>query len=244
MRRADAVVAVSRYLADYIHEHAGIRAVHLPIQLLDADEWPELGHPENPFITFVNPCVLKGLPIFLGLADAFPGETFAAVPTWGTTAADLEALRARPNVQILPPADDIRDILRRTKVTLVPSLWAEARARIVVESMLSGVPVLASDVAGTREASLGVPCALPVNPTIEYEDRFDDRMIRVAKAPPQDLTPWREALARLLTDRDHYRHMARLSRDAAQRYAATIDLTPLESLLTSLATTPRTGSAA
>ena len=233
---------MSGYLAAYIRQHAGIDAVHVPIQLVDGANWPDLGNPANAYVTMINPCALKGLSIFLGLADAFPDVLFAAVPTWGTNARDAEALRMRANVRLLEPADDIRDILRQTRVILVPSLWAEARARIVIESMLSGVPVLTSDVAGSREAALGVACCLPVNPIAEYEDSFDDRMNRVPKVPPQDLEPWRAALDRLLTDRDHYERLARVSRDAARRYAAGVNLGPLESLLETLVR--RTGSEA
>ncbi len=57
---------------------------------------------------------------------------------------------------LLDPVDNVDDILRRTRVLLVPSLWAEARSRMVVESMLRGVPVIASNVGGIPEAKLGV----------------------------------------------------------------------------------------
>ncbi len=46
-------------------------------------------------------------------------------------------------------------------------------------------------------------------------------MVPVAEVPPQDIGPWREALARLLTERAHYEEIARASRRAALDYAAT-----------------------
>jgi glycosyltransferase involved in cell wall biosynthesis len=241
IRRAQGVVTVSGYLAEYIKTCAGIESVHLPIQMIGDGEWPVLGHAENPFVMMVNPCALKGLPIFLGLADAFPDDAFLAVVGWGTTRRDRDELHARPNIQVMEPVDDIRDILRQTRVTLVPSLWAEARARIVLESMLCGVPVLASDAGGAHEAVMGVPCVLPVNRIVQYTNRYDTAMIRVPETPPQRLEPWREALARLLRDRAHYATMARAAREAATRYAAALDIEPFESYLEALFRSGRRG---
>ena len=56
------------------------------------------------------------------------------------------------NITLLQPFDDIDDLLRLTKVMLVPSVWAEARSRIVLEAMSRGVPVVAADVGGLHEA--------------------------------------------------------------------------------------------
>jgi glycosyltransferase involved in cell wall biosynthesis len=235
IRKAGAVVAVSRYLADYVREHSGIDALHLPIQMIDADDWPSLGNFDNPFITMVNPCALKGIAIFLGLADLFPKSTFAAVPTWGTTSADRAELLSRPNVRLLDQVDDIRDIFRKTRVTLVPSLWSEARGRVVVESMLSGVPVLASDLGGIREAALGIGGLVPVNPIIKYECRVDERLIRVPDVPPQNLKPWKDALDHLITNRHHYLNTSRKSREAAKAYAAGLDIISFESLIREVA---------
>ena len=63
---------------------AGIDAVHTPISLLEpmleSADWPVLGRFDNEFVTFVNPCAVKGISIFLALADAFPRTAFAAPP--------------------------------------------------------------------------------------------------------------------------------------------------------------------
>ena len=69
---ADGVVGVSQYVADYIRRYGGIDAVHVPISLLEPGDWPALGRFENEFVTMVNPCAVKGIAIFLALADAFP----------------------------------------------------------------------------------------------------------------------------------------------------------------------------
>ena len=82
---------------------------------------------------------------------------FAAVPTWGATAEDMEDLRRRPNIGLFQPFDNIDDLLRMSKVMLVPSVWAEARSRIVLESMSRGIPVVSADVGGfMRRTSVSI----------------------------------------------------------------------------------------
>ena len=241
LRRADRVIGVSQYVADYCRRYAGIPAVHVPISLIEAEEWPELGRFDNEFVTITNPCAVKGIEIFLALADCFPNTTFAAVPTWGTTEHDRAALAARPNVRLLEPVDNIDDLLRRTRVLLVPSLWAEARSRIVLEAMLRGIPVIAADIGGIPEAKMGVPYLLPVNPIVKYEPAVDEQMVPVAEVPPQDIGPWRDALSKLLTNRDHYNEIANASRVAALGYARTLDVSPFEEICRHTAATQPQG---
>jgi surfactin synthase thioesterase subunit/glycosyltransferase involved in cell wall biosynthesis len=231
LRQCDAIVGVSQYVADYIRQWSGIPAVHVPISLLDPPPYPDLGRFENEFVTLVNPCAVKGISIFLDLAERMPEARFAGVPTWGTNQADRAALLSHPNVTLLDPVDNVDDILRRTRVLLVPSLWAEARSRMVVESMLRGVPVIASNVGGIPEAKLGVDYLLAVRPIEKYRAGIDDQMVPIADVPAQDIGPWAAALARLLTDRAHYGELSHASRQAALEYAAGLSVQPFEALL-------------
>ncbi|HUE04120.1 MAG TPA: glycosyltransferase family 4 protein [Bryobacteraceae bacterium] len=239
LRQTDGVVAVSEYVAQYTREWGAVEAVHLPISLLDPGIPARLGRFENAFVSMVNPCAVKGISIFLELAERFPRVEFAAVPTWGTTAADFRALRALPNVSILPPVDDIDDLLRRTRVMLAPSLWAEARSRMILEAMSRGIPVMASNVGGLAEAMLGVDYLLPVSPVARYRPAVDELMVPAVEIPPQDVDPWAAVLERLLNDRAHYEQLADDSCRAALAYARGLNAAPFEAYLQKVLQSPR-----
>ena len=239
LRQADGVVAVSEYVAEYTRQWGGVEAIHVPISLLDPGGHPQLGRFENRFVSMVNPCAVKGISIFLALAERFPGVEFAAVPTWGTTAVDFAALRKLPNIAVLAPMDDIDDLLRQTRVMLAPSLWAEARSRVILEAMSRGIPVMASAVGGLAEAMLGVDYLLPVNPVAHYLPMVDELMVPAVEIPLQDVGPWAAVLERVLTDRAHYEQLAERSRRTALEYARNLHAGPFEAYLEKVLRAPR-----
>ncbi len=240
LREADAIVCVSEYVARYCRNEANLDAVHVPISLGDHANPPDVGRFNNPYVTLVNPSAVKGLVILLGLADAMPETQFAAVPSWGTTQVDLAAIHARANITLLDPVEDITEILQQTRVTLVPSLWAEARSRMVVESLSRAVPVLASDVGGLREAMCGVEHVLPVNPILRYQSTVSDQMVPEAEVPEQDLGIWIDTLSSLLHSEENWMELSRRGRTAAVAYLDSLSVKPLERIFRrSMAKTPQ-----
>lgn len=100
---------------------------------------------EEPFrgdaITLVNANQNKGIHVFLELAKRMPKRKFLGVlPYYG----ELRVPPAPANVEWIPFDDDIRNILRRTRILLVPSYY-ESFGRIAVEAMINGIPVLYSN---------------------------------------------------------------------------------------------------
>jgi surfactin synthase thioesterase subunit/glycosyltransferase involved in cell wall biosynthesis len=242
LRHADGVVGVSHYVADYCRKFGGLDAVHVPISLLEPERPQLVGCFDNRYVLMVNPCSVKGIDILLGLSERSPEVVFGAVPTWGTTARDMEALRRHANIQILQPVDNIDDLLRQTRVMLVPSVWAEARSRMILESMSRGIPVMASDVGGIHEAMMGVDYLLPVNQVTGYRPTVDEHMVPVADVPPQNIEPWVKVLHRLTTDREHWESISRRSREAALDYMDHLTAKPFEDLLKEICSRPKRGT--
>jgi glycosyltransferase involved in cell wall biosynthesis len=218
MRAVAGIVAIGHHMAGYIERHCGRPAavVHPPVY--GPGPWTPCASFEQVLISMINPCTLKGLPIFLELARRFPQHAFGALPGWGTTAADRSALAALPNVTLLPRCPDIEDFLRQTRLLLMPSLWYEGFGLIVVEAMLRSIPVVASDSGGLAEAKLGTGFVIPVRPIEAYLPEYDEHVIPKAVLPEQDIEPWAAAVECLCSNREMFECESRAARQAALRF--------------------------
>ena len=91
-------------------------------------------------ITLINANVNKGVHQFVAMAKAMPERKFLGVlPYYG----ELKVPQTPPNVEWVPFQDDIRIVLKRTRILLVPSYY-ESFGRVAVEAMVNGIPVLYS----------------------------------------------------------------------------------------------------
>jgi glycosyltransferase involved in cell wall biosynthesis len=210
MGQARKIIVISDFVGKYLKQYGKLDPViaHLPVY--GAGPFPNLGNFTHGYLTMINPCIEKGLDIFLELASRFPQFQFAAVPTWGADDYVISLLNARSNIRVIPPADSVDPIFEQTRVLLVPSVWHETFGYIVVEAMLRGIPVLASNIGGLPEAKLGVDYLLPVIPAVRQNGRF--------VCPMQDVGPWVHALSELLSDDDVYTRCSTESRAAAQDF--------------------------
>jgi glycosyltransferase involved in cell wall biosynthesis len=241
LRKAAGIITISDYMRDYIKRWSGLDSTVIHFPSYGHGPYTHFHNFESGYVTVVNPCVYKGISIFLSLAEKLPHVKFAAVPFWGTSAEDRAALERLPNVTLLQPSPNVDDIFGQTKVFLMPSLWGEAYGYVVVDAMLRGIPVLASDVGGLPEAKLGVDYVLPVNMIERYEK--DAQMQIQPVVPEQDVSPWVETLSRVLTDRALYERLSLESREAALSFVAGLGPAPFEHYLEELAAGTKHASA-
>lgn len=97
-------------------------------------------HFQGDCITLVNANQNKGTHVFLELARRMPHRKFLGVlPYYG----EKQVPPAPSNVEWIGFDDDIRTILKRTRILLMPSYY-ESFGRIAVEAMINGIPVLYS----------------------------------------------------------------------------------------------------
>lgn len=227
----DGIVVNSQFLKQYVVRYTGVDAVVMDVPVYRSEAHRNGGRFDAGYITMINPCAIKGIGIFCAVAAKLGHLPFAAVPTWGTTKEDLRLLATVPNVRLLSPTAEITDILKQTRVLMVPSLWEETFGRIVVEAMLYGIPVLASDVGGLPEAKLGVDYLVPVRGISHYSRNIDDRLLPIPVIPEQVVDPWCDHLTTLTQNPTEYCRVSEDSRRKAFDYVAGLSIDPLERML-------------
>ena len=91
-------------------------------------------------ITLINANQNKGQAAFLEMARRMPDRKFLGIlPYYG----ELQVALSTSNVEWIKFDDDIRNILRRTRILVMPSYY-ESFGRVAVEAMTNGIPVLYS----------------------------------------------------------------------------------------------------
>jgi glycosyltransferase involved in cell wall biosynthesis len=245
--RSAGIVAIGRHMADYIETEIGRPAAVIHPPIYGKGPFANYGRFERGLITMINPCAVKGISIFLAVAERLPAHEFGVVPGWGTTAEDRRALERLPNVRFLANARDIDDVLAQTRMLLAPSLWYEGFGLIVMESMLRGIPVVSSDSGGLKEAKRGTGYVIPVQTIERYLPVFDEHAMPKPVVRENNPEPWVAALRELLSDRAAYERESAVSRAAAERFVGALDAGDMLRFLCGLkpaevaAPRPRTG---
>jgi glycosyltransferase involved in cell wall biosynthesis len=171
-------------------------------------------------ITLVNANQNKGVHVFLDLAKRMPSRKFLGVlPYYGITALPP----GTPNIEWIPFDDDVRNILRRTRILLVPSYY-ESFCRIAVESMINGIPVLYSK-----------PTPKSIYPGGSTEGMQEWIGAVAIACEREEPTEWMSAIQRL-DDEDEYQEVSQRSKEHIESLDLFSEAPRIVKLLESFAT--------
>lgn len=212
------VLAPSKFAAEYIESALNKHVDYCLPPIFDVP----LRANANRFgeIRLLNPSSWKGLPILLEIAKERPDYCFGAKVSWATKSSDLVEISKFKNIKIISNAQDKTDFYLSSSIVLCPSLCLETLGIVCIEAMLHGVPVLASNYGGMREAKLGVPYSLPIRPITFSRDGSEK--IPNEYVPEQSIEPWLNALDTLLGNESHYEDISKQSRAVSREFVESL----------------------
>lgn len=141
-RWAEAVMYVSNVMKERVEAHTAFaacirrREVLYPVMIEQEVRLPE-GIPRGDHITLINGNLLKGVDVFLRVADKLKTHKFLGVRPYYRPLP----VHNTDNVTWDNYNDDVRVTLAKTRILMVPSI-TESWSRVAFEAMLNGIPVL------------------------------------------------------------------------------------------------------
>jgi len=186
--------------------------------------------PKGEKVTLVNPTPGKGEATFYGLSRLMRDSQFLVVKSVYGEQVFPPAIPAEnfPNVEFMEHTSDIREVFRKTRIVLMPSLY-ESYGRVAVESACAGIPAIVHPTEGLLE-SLGADRP-------EWLIEFTRAKLKNERTPTpeqlkggwvsgagifcdrDDLQSWQLQIERLYSDDVYYRSRS----DAALKLASTLD---------------------
>jgi glycosyltransferase involved in cell wall biosynthesis len=152
-------------------------------------------------ITLINLNENKGVRLFYQIAADMPDQKFLGV-VGGYGEQIIEDL---PNVEIIGPIEDMREVYSRTRILLMPSTY-ESYGRCCIEAAASGIPTVANTTPGLMEAlgdagtfpsELNVDAWAKAIRSMDWDDRHDATLERFKELNPEsELTALEDALYR------------------------------------------------
>jgi glycosyltransferase involved in cell wall biosynthesis len=211
----DYVIVPSEFSRQYCWDHLGLACQMMPLMI----DWPKVKVDDwRPrYLTLVNPQRIKGLYVFARIAEVLahrrpdiPVLVMAgrSQPGWEReTGIELDRL---PNVKIKASVPDRREFYAETKLLVMPSLWNEAFGLVAAESMINGIPVLASNRGALPETigEAGFLFDIPAHYTPESN----------TLPTAEEVQPWVETIIRLWDDAAFYQQASRAVQKHAERW--------------------------
>lgn len=214
-RPVDAVLVPSRFAQAHYLRTLGLSCTPIP----GPWDWNRVRCPQHGprYVTFVNPQPDKGVFVFARIAAELarrrPDIPLLVVEGRGkagwlqATGMDFESLG---NTFVMANTPDPRDFYRSSKIVLMPSLCWESFARVAAESLINGIPVLASTRGGLPETlqHAGFVFDIP--------DRYTPQTRLVPTA--EEVAPWIDTIIGLWDDAEFYQGQRRRCLAAAEAW--------------------------
>jgi glycosyltransferase involved in cell wall biosynthesis len=231
-RRIDHSIAVSHGVAEYLRAQIGIapaqvtvihNGVDEPDQRPRSSSAPCSDSSTDPdhvnVLTIARLVPQKGLDYLLEAARLLPSARFAIAgdgPERRYLEARLRALSLDERVCLLGHREDVACLLARADVCVLPSLY-EGLPLVLLEALMQGTPVIATDIAGVDEVIVSGENGLLV--------------------PASNPVALAQAIERVLADRSLARRLGERGRQSArQHFSAARMLAQYEALYHTLVT--------
>lgn len=216
---ADLVLTPSQFAAQWYRERLRLKTVAVPPIILPSTR-PQNETSENlqKYVLYVNPEPGKGLGVFIAIVKEMwkrlPEVKFLVVEGRAGLkelfVSGRKELSGVHNVDFISNTSEMETIYRRSKITIVPSLYQETFGRVAAESMRAGVPVIVSDRGALPEVvgDAGIVLHIPKN---RRPDTFE-----IPDA--EEIKPWVDALIRLWQNNERYEEFKRKGIEQAERW--------------------------
>ena len=179
---ADLIITDSRATQNLYKQYDKKPFIIVP-KLLEVPEYERkhsLSNP-RPAIALINASRHKGIEPFLRLADIANKNSvemdFIVVDSKNNFERELHALGQESipeNTNIIPAFEDKDKFFERCSIVCLLSLWHESGSRLILESHLRGVPVMAFRSGGTEEFMTGLADDLFEMPDLNSDLRVQD----------------------------------------------------------------------
>ena len=185
---------------------------------VDFRHYEKIKPSERGYVTLINHNTNKGGQRLIEIAKKLPKVKFLAVKG-GYQVDDRGQIKDEKqlNITYIEPHEDIRNVLKDTRVLIMPSEY-ESFGQTAVEAMACGIPVIVSTGTGCAEIVGDMP-----------------------KLPYDAIELWAHEIKRLLTDKDYYSQLSISARQIAKDLDPLPQLKLLEQFLTTVKYVPPYG---